>query len=493
LFKNYEMLSNSLKNINSLKQDNYIKKDSILNKIYNKNNYLIKIKEFDFLMKIKKFDYLFYIDLFDKKFNIKNKESKIILDKLVYLYKNYNFFAFNDIKIILFILSACGTLEEFKFFYNIFNKKKPKDEEALKKIFITSILYDNLDIFNFLISKEKKIIESINKEIKGYYSSLRKDFLLLASIYGSIKIFNDIFIKDNVNDNYDLKLSSLIHSITNNHIEIVKLIIEKTENLLTIPILDLLITAAKSVHVEIVKMIVEKGVKWEGENYKGDKLFIEASKYGRLEIIKFLIDKGAKLDEIDRNKNTALIVASENGKIEVVKFLIDKIIEGRKDILDKKELEEYNNKHLNSKNKYGYTAIISAVIKVYEDYFYNINDYLKIIELLIKSGANVDEADNLGETALMFASTRNNKKIAKILIENGADVNKKDKFGKTALMLAAQNNNDKIVELLIKNGAKVDETDNDGKTALDYAKKNEIKQLLLEAMEKQKQQEQNKS
>jgi len=117
------MLSKSLKNLQLLKKDKYFKKDSILNEIYYKNNYLIKLNELKFN---------FYTSLFDEIFDLDN-DSKIILDKLVYLYKKYKFFVFNDFKSAFFILSACGSLEDFSAFYQIFKQKYNDDYETLKK------------------------------------------------------------------------------------------------------------------------------------------------------------------------------------------------------------------------------------------------------------------------------------------------------------------------------------------------------------------------
>lgn len=47
-----------------------------------------------------------------------------------------------------------------------------------------------------------------------------------------------------------------------------------------------------------------------------------------------------------------------------------------------------------------------------------------------------------------------NTEIAQLLIEYGADINDKDKSGKTALGYAKEKNNTKIEELLISKGAK---------------------------------------
>ncbi|TKZ22677.1 ankyrin repeat domain-containing protein, partial [Brachyspira catarrhinii] len=56
------------------------------------------------------------------------------------------------------------------------------------------------------------------------------------------------------------------------------------------------------------------------------------------------------------------------------------------------------------------------------------------VELLIKSGVEVDEVNDDGITALMYACENSNSvEVVKFLIDNGADVNLKSNYGETAL------------------------------------------------------------
>ncbi len=108
---------------------------------------------------------------------------------------------------------------------------------------------------------------------------------------------------------------------------------------------------------------------------------------------------------------------------------------------------------------------------------------------IIKKGANVNEKDKNGRTALIVASRvpglkpaasynlgkrtksfERATKVAQLLIDNHADVNAKDNNGATALMCAAEKGATALATLLIKNGADVHPKDKFGRTALDYAK-----------------------
>ena len=116
---------------------------------------------------------------------------------------------------------------------------------------------------------------------------------------------------------------------------------------------------------------------------------------------------------------------------------------------------------------------------------YKVKDFSDInddIDLLILGIANV--RDNDGKTALIHASYKNHLKVVQILIDAGADVDIQDNDGRTALMWASSNDNLEVVQELIKAGADVNIQNNEGWTALIYAKiyKNqEIIDLLKKA------------
>ena len=59
------------------------------------------------------------------------------------------------------------------------------------------------------------------------------------------------------------------------------------------------------------------------------------------------------------------------------------------------------------------------------------------METLVVLGANVNNKDSDGVSALMYASVNCDKACVEALIEKGAEVNATDTDGVTALMLAA--------------------------------------------------------
>jgi len=94
-----------------------------------------------------------------------------------------------------------------------------------------------------------------------------------------------------------------------------------------------------------------------------------------------------------------------------------------------------------------------------------------LIELLIEKGANLNARNMKGLTPLHGAVYMNQKDNAHVLIMFGADVHAKDSNkSATPLHLAAGVGNREIAELLIEKGADLNARDYRGLTPLTYAK-----------------------
>ena len=80
-------------------------------------------------------------------------------------------------------------------------------------------------------------------------------------------------------------------------------------------------------------------------------------------------------------------------------------------------------------------------------------DAEKVRELLA-SGADFDETDGDGNTALMEACSPNHAPVVRLLIEAGADLEKANNAGRTALKLACKYGpRDACIRLLLDAGA----------------------------------------
>jgi ankyrin repeat protein len=97
---------------------------------------------------------------------------------------------------------------------------------------------------------------------------------------------------------------------------------------------------------------------------------------------------------------------------------------------------------------------------------------------------DVDAADDIGRTALMYAAERGQTAAVKALLKAKANINAANKYGWTALMFAADNGRTETLKALLAAKADANAADNEGTTALMLAAlkgKPDMVKALLEA------------
>ena len=102
--------------------------------------------------------------------------------------------------------------------------------------------------------------------------------------------------------------------------------------------------------------------------------------------------------------------------------------------------------------------------------------YSEMAELLLQNGAAIDGIASLYPniphsdlSGLMNAAYIGHTRLVDMLIKKGADINCTNSAGKTALMFAAEGNNVKAVKLLLDAGAGIEDTDKQDKNSLYHA------------------------
>ncbi|MEI6079337.1 MAG: ankyrin repeat domain-containing protein [bacterium] len=200
-----------------------------------------------------------------------------------------------------------------------------------------------------------------------------------------------------------------------------------------------------------------------------------AAKAGDAAKVAAFIASGVDINGKDATGWTILMYAAKGNKLTV----IEKIIELKTTLTT-----------VDAKNKSGTTALMMAAI----------NDKTVVItKLLDDLDAKIDEIDNGGKTALIWAASLGKIKAVTTLVELGADRTIKDKNLKTAAMIAKDkgyseivavlesktkkeqaednlfysakmgSNTDKIADYVKKDGANVNAVDTAGKTPLIWA------------------------
>ena len=84
------------------------------------------------------------------------------------------------------------------------------------------------------------------------------------------------------------------------------------------------------------------------------------------------------------------------------------------------------------------------------------NDYISIVNVLLNNNADVNDTNDNGNTALIYAALHNNVDAAKILIATGnVKINIRNNKGETALKVAMRKNHLQMIDLLTSNGAQI--------------------------------------
>jgi ankyrin repeat protein len=182
-----------------------------------------------------------------------------------------------------------------------------------------------------------------------------------------------------------------------------------------------LMIATQYGYSQIVKVLLEHEADPNIRAHDGTTTLTLAAEYGYPQIVTLLLEHEANPDLQDGNGETALIIATAKGNLEIARLLL----KGGSDP--------------NKQNENGVTALTMAASK----------GHLGIAKLLLENGACIDVKDLDGETALMSAAKRS-LKVVELLLRCGADPTCQDGKGKRVLMWARSR---RIEQLLLAYGA----------------------------------------
>ncbi len=262
-----------------------------------------------------------------------------------------------------------------------------------------------------------------------------------------------------------------------------------------------LIAAAVGAHPDTMRILIRHGAdvnEAKPVGYSGARLetvsltipFELAAAMGDVDLVKLMLDKGARLPVLGKD---ALMVALRNGRMGVVKLLEERGVKATLSDLAHLGLTKMIHRRLdtgadvNEPNELGETALMIAAEQ----------GNLKLMEMLLEKGADLTAQ---GIPALSYAARRGRTKtvkylmdkgvdvtkkgagpnlvdvihnghidVLKMLLAHGADVNMQDAYGRTALMEAADLDWLEIVLFLLENGADINLSEKNGATAVSLA------------------------
>ncbi|KAH9502192.1 hypothetical protein Btru_070354 [Bulinus truncatus] len=233
------------------------------------------------------------------------------------------------------------------------------------------------------------------------------------------------------------------------------------------------------------------------ETERKSNLLLQTTYTKLLRIIRTLINAGANLDFVDTRKRTALLLALEKGKNSVVSLLLEKkanvnvrnadnftplMLAIQKDNLKTMQLLINSGANVNDTHTEGNTILMLLIKELAkcnpvkkqrhcERLHHNVNlrspfILMEMIQILIKSGANVNGVNDNKDSALNMAFDTESEQLLHVLLTNGADANISGSTNIPPLLLVSERYRDDLVIQMVKSGVDVNVADLDGNTAL---------------------------
>ena len=198
----------------------------------------------------------------------------------------------------------------------------------------------------------------------------------------------------------------------------------------------------------------------------GKTLLHEAVSRELEEVINFLLDIGVDTNIMDRNKITPLMIATEKGNLHVIEMLLEEGADPRALCEEGKKASDYcQDKTINalltahSKQTPEQCELLTACKK---------GDLATVKWQYSKRTKHI--SDNKGNWLLIIATKGKHQEIVKYLLDEGANPNQVNHAGKTAIMIACKQKDLDICQLLIDNKALLCiREQKDGQFALSFA------------------------
>lgn len=212
---------------------------------------------------------------------------------------------------------------------------------------------------------------------------------------------------------------------------------------------------------------LHKNLLIEPLDYRGNYVLHCAAASGSVRLVSELVKAGAPLDSLDRGRFTAICVAAEKGHVDVVSFLHKKGASMEASIASPLHFATLSNSsavvnyltHGEDGSNEENIPLIEATKS---------NDSSTVMDLL-QQGADANERDNRGMTALHWASTCENAEIAQLLLNAGSEIESRNNEGTIPLMWACIGGHNNVVKVLLESGANVNCVGEDGNAALNGA------------------------
>jgi ankyrin repeat protein len=212
-----------------------------------------------------------------------------------------------------------------------------------------------------------------------------------------------------------------------------------------------LMDAVDTNNFEAVRVTVANGANINVRGSHGETPLIKAILCDDPRIFRFLLERGADVNISTMNGYSPLTFACLQNNFEYVRSILSYSVD------------------LSAKTEEGWTALLVAstnssvffdnmdhdffkklieIVYKYSKYHPDYNP-VRIVSLLLKSGADPNESNMFGTTSLMAAASMANYEIVRLLLEHAAAIDLEDTEGKTALMYAVNSSLEELIDSLI--------------------------------------------
>ena len=322
--------------------------------------------------------------------------------------------------------------------------------------------------------------------------------LISAVMSGNYDIIQVLLTKGadvNFADKY--KFTALSWAVRQGRLNVVKLLLEHGANVFVQDDdgMTLLHVAAHFGGKKVVECLIDKGVDVNQTDDLGNAPIHLATRRLDYDMAFILIRHGAELAMLDEDGQSALHVASEMDSMKLAKLFLTKgadvnqkngyartPIECAMDFKSHEVVQYLAEKGADLKNALNAATdkkIVYTLLKIKARGAKNLliqavlSNSVKAVELLIKNGERVNDADSRGWTPLHHAAASTSPEelpeILKVLVDNQADINRANKDGLTPLHIAVIYDRDLIlIAEFLDQDADINAVDKNGRTALHY-------------------------
>lgn len=195
-------------------------------------------------------------------------------------------------------------------------------------------------------------------------------------------------------------------------------------------------------HTAIVKYLLENNANFGAQDSSGATPLHEAVRFGKIEIARMLLNAGASVNAKDNLGKTPIMLILPRAKMKEIYSLL---ISYKADMKDK--------------DMFGDNVLHTAAM---------MNADAEVIELLVKSGVDVNARNKEGVTPLEIAVQQKSIPTIKLLTLNGANIHTQNTRGESPLSLALEEVDNDILDAVV-NQTNILSQDSDGNTPIHIA------------------------